>query len=695
LSKQCSTAGRPRPFYRPLASLLFFFLPVFLYGNVLEDSRRALLENVLTERNIPFETRSLFTGFGGFGSSIHVALPASPGAGQTKPGLFILALPLSFAGDDRRELPYAFETALDFISRVRGEGLRINAMVAFLGDEWPALRTDQNAPHLGLLDLYSRLELPENVALIYLDMYGEPGEIIVHHGARRTLAPLGILRPLARLCGEQQIPYALAVNANELYKLGLAEGPSALEFALSRELPALYLAGGGAPGEAIQNLGALLFDYARSVEPGTENLDYHYLAFQVPGRFFFVSEYATVLLFLAAAALFFFVALIYSVVLRYRLTVQWKVFFKRSWILILYWLMLILALKGASLIFRGATRGTEPALFGENTLLFYAAAIVQLLAGILLFMVFSFLGDCIDVPHRENFYGSSAVILVIVEILLSAYIDITFIPMFIWAFVFIFLAACIRKPVLIWICVLLAFLQGAAALLTLIQTGNRQLGFLIFSGNTVFILYIALASLPFFITLKRGALLFARTRGAQKSPAELLKQATTPRRLLKRIAPRLVLFASAAALGIGAYFLARNPTPPAAQETVMDEPESAGVLAMDVLDRAFLERRTLNITLNAPPNPLRFNLFLEGVQGGDMPLIYSAPMPFRYIEDQGSSDRSSVEFILGEGPPNPFSTEIVLPIDFDGFLRAEALYAEGKDEHQLRIIRRYPVGPGR
>jgi hypothetical protein len=677
-----------------LTPLLFFCLPLLLHANVLEDSRRALLANILTERKIPFETRSLFAGFGGFGSSIHVTLPASPGAGETKTGAFILALPLSFAGDDQREFPYAFEAALGFIDRVRDEGLPIDAMVAFLGDEWSALQDDQKAPHVGLMDLYSRLELPEDAAMIYLDMYGEPGELVIHHGARRTLAPLDILRPLARLCGERKIPYTLAVNANELYKLGLAEGPSALEFALSRELPALCLAGRASPaGGGIQNLDALLFGYARSVDPGTENPDYHYLAFQVPGRFFFVSEYATALLFIAAAALFFFAALIYSVVLRYRLAVQWQAFFKRSWILLLYWLMLILALKGAALIFRGITRETGPALLGGNSLLFYTAAIAQVLSGILLFIVFSFPGDCIYVPHRANFYGSSAVILVIVEILLSAYIDITFIPMFIWAFVFTFLAACIRKPFLIRICALLAFFQGGAALLTLITTGSRRLGFLIFSGDTALILYIALASLPFFIILKRGALLASHRTDEQKSSGELFKQVIASGAMVKHMAPWLVLFVFMTGLGIGAYFFARNSAAPAGRMTVLNEPESRDILAMDVLDRAFLERRILNIALKAPPNPLRFNLFLEGAQGGDVPLIYSAPMPFRYIEDPFSQSRSFVEFVLGEGPPNPFITEIVLPIDFAGFLRAEALYAEGKDGHQLRIIRRYPIQP--
>jgi hypothetical protein len=113
---------------------------------------------------------------------------------------------------------------------------------------------------------------------------------------------------------------------------------------------------------------------------------------------------------------------------------------------------------------------------------------------------------------------------------------------------------------------------------------------------------------------------------------------------------------------------------------------------MNVGERTLLERRTLNITLSAPGNPLRFNLYLDGAPGNEMPVIYSAPMPFRYLEDGSSPNRFSIEFILGEGPPNPFATEIVLPIDFAGFLRAEAVYVEEKENRQLRIIRRRPVG---
>jgi hypothetical protein len=676
-----------------LALIVFLCPPVFLHPNALEDSRRALLTNILRERKIPFETRSLFAEFGGFGSSIHIMLPTSAETEEKKPGVFILALPLSFAGDDQRDFPYAFKVALDFIDRVRAEGLQTDAMAAFLGDERPVLRSDQSVPHLGLMDLYSRLELPEDAVMIYLDMCGETGKIVVHHGAQRTLAPLNILRPLTRICDERKIPCALAVNANELYKLGLADGPSALKFALGRETPALYLTGeASAPGN-IRDLDAMLFDYALSLSPGTESPDHHYQIFQILRRFFFVPEYATALFFLAVAGLFFFAALIYSVVFRYRLVAQWKVFFKRSWILLIYWLTLCLALKAGALIFRGIARGADPALFGGSALLFYAAAAFQLLLGASLFMLFSFPGDLIYVPRRSNFYGSAAIILAIAELLLSAYIDISFMPVFVWVFAFIFFAACLKKPVLITICALLSFFMGFAALLTLIQAGNRRLGLLIFSGNTVFILYIALISLPFFITLKRGALLRSRETGEEKSLPEILKQLTSPAGILKSVIPRLILpAAAAAALTTSVHFLARSPAPGARQTILENDPESAVVLAMDVRDRAFLERRTLNITLSAPGNPLRFNLRLDSAARGEMPVIYSAAMPFRYIENNSFPSRSSIEFILGEGPPNPFTTEIALPANFSGLLRAEALYAAGDEGYQLRIRSRYQIG---
>jgi hypothetical protein len=646
-----------------------------------------MLTGILNERNIPFEERSLFTEYGGFGSSVHIFLPASPGGEEKKPGTFILAVPLSFTGDDRRNVPYAFDTALSFIGRVLEEPLGTDVLVAFLGDEWSALGPGAKDPHLGLEDLYSRLEVPEDTALVYLDVYGEVTELVIHHGARRELAPLNLLRPLGRLCDSRSIPYSLGIGSNELYKLGLADGPSALEFALPRKLPALYLTGSGNGEGGIDALGALLFEYAASIDMGTENLDYHYVLFQVAGRIFFVPEYTSIILFLAVSALLFLAVLVYSVVFRYRLAIQWKVFFKRSWILVLFYLLLTLSLKGAALVFQfliGNARGVED--FTVGTSLFYGTMAAQILFAAALFGLISPAGDRIYIPRRANFYGSASVILVSLEILLAAFFDITFIPIFLWAFAFTFLAACIKRPSLILLCSFLAFLLGFSTLLTIVRGENRRLGTLMLSGNTAVILYVALIALPFFATIKRGILL---RRGAVKNRKA---GGFMPLAVFKRMIPGISFLALAAlVLGISAFYFTRYPARQTVRRTIDDTAGDTGYLRMEVTDRILLERRTLTVTLEAPVPPLLFSLYLYGAD--EMPVIYSAPMPFRYSEDSDSPTLNSVEFVLGEGPPNPFTTEIAVPVDFTGSLRAEALCPEPAGEgEQLRIIRRYPIG---
>jgi hypothetical protein len=75
----------------------------------------------------------------------------------------------------------------------------------------------------------------------------------------------------------------------------------------------------------------------------------------------------------------------------------------------------------------------------------------------------------------------------------------------------------------------------------------------------------------------------------------------------------------------------------------------------------------MEITLEGRGEPIRFDLSLKTTGPGPL-LIYDTTMPYTRI------DNSSVTFLLGEGPPNPLSARISLPLDFQGILRAEAIY---------------------
>jgi hypothetical protein len=684
---------------RNVCTLFLLLLPLFLFaerkesGAALEASRRASLERELEDRGIPFEEYPLFAEYGGFSASLRIHIPASA---KTETGLmnetFILAIPLSSDNDRGVAFPYGFELGLAFIQRVLEQGADRDIQVAFLGDEFPVLTGDLwKGSHKGLEDLINRLEDPENAVLVYIDLVEAPEGLRIHHGTRNTLAPLSVLQPLPELCDRRDIPYAFSIRFNELYKLKLADGPLALELAHTREVPAFYVTGSpgrGTPPIGTAALADMFYDYAHSLSVSAENMDYHYSMVRFRGKTLFLSEPLTVILALAAAVLLLFIFLIYSVVSRYQLVIQWRVFIQRFWVLLILFAVLVLSLQGMKLLFHFVLGA-----FGvSNSQVYYGGIALQILLGMILFSAVSPLSNLLEIPRRANFYGNSAVILVTLGILTAALLDITFMPIFTLTFLFTLLGAVIRVPPLVAICGLLTPIQVMVALTNLMASGSRGLVDLILSGNMVLTLYIGLVSLPFFLILKRSiALTKAQIRG------RLWRHYTLPRLIL--------LGAALAGLGVYAYGLAKKPDPPPVRrtltETAPEEPSEASILRMDLADRTFLERRILEITLSARGNPIRFDMFLESAEAESPLVIYAAPMPFTYTED--SFGGKSVEFVLGEGPPNPFTTEIVVPLDFNGVLRAEAIYPvweagldplppPASDDYALRIIRTIPIG---
>ncbi|MDR2029505.1 MAG: hypothetical protein LBP93_08210 [Treponema sp.] len=683
---------------RNILIAFFFLLPLFFSAaqegsgsTALEAARRRDLGRTLREGGIPFEEHSLFADYGGFGSSIEVHIPSPPGTGEdVLDESFVLAIPLSGINDGGAAFPYGFELGLAFIQRVLEQGADADIRVAFLGDEFPHLAEDlQKGSHRGLEDLINHLENPENAALVYIDLFEAPRGLVIHHGARNTLAPLSILRPLPDLCDSHGIPYAFSIRFNELYKLNLARGPSALEFAQAREVPAFYVSGspdGGARTLEAALLADMLLDYANSLRISTENMDYHYSLVQFRGKTLFLSEPLTIVLALSAAVLLLFIFLIYSVIYRYQLVIQWRVFIQRFWVLLLLFAVLALSLQGMKLFFHLVL-----GLFGiSETQVSYGGIALQLLLGMFLFSALSPLSELLEIPRKANFYGNSAVILVTLGILTAALLDITFMPIFTLTFLFTLLGAVIRVPLLVGLCGLLTPIQAAVALINLMNAKSRGLVELILAGNGVLTLYIALVSLPFFLIFKRSA--------------ALAREQKKGRLWRYYILPRLILLGlTLGGLGLYVRDLSKTPAPQPVRRTLTQASSGAEILKMDLANRIFLERRILEITLSALGSPVRFDLYLDSAAQGVPPVIYAAPMPFSYTGGNGAAGEGSVEFTLGEGPPNPFTTEIVVPLDFRGSLRAEAVYTEwdpaldtlappAGDDYALRIIHRIPVG---
>ncbi|MDR1107784.1 MAG: hypothetical protein LBL19_01990 [Spirochaetaceae bacterium] len=654
-------------------------------GAGIEASRRGELVRLLGEGGIPFEVRPLFTEYGGFGSSLLVRV--SPESAAEGAGRFILALPLSSAEDPGALFPYGLQAGLAFIQKAREGGIKKEILVAFLGDEQsrfpPELRKSSPA---GLEDLLALQENPENTVLVYADLYAPPEKLRIHHGGNRSLTPLNVLEVLPGLCDARGIPFGFAVKANELYKLGFVDGPPALRTALEYGIPSWYLEGARNGPEApaanpipADVLGELLLEYAASLNFSAENLDYHYLIFQNFGKTVFIPELTTVFILWAFSALGFLMFLIYSIIWRKMLIIQWTLFFRWFWVIGILFTVLFLTLQGSELFFGFLLERFS--LSREK--IYYGGILFTLGNALILFSLLSPLVERLKIPRKASFYGNAAVILIILGSLIALVLDITFIPAFLWAFLFTVLAALLPFPLPVYGITFIIPLQIAQTVITSMGAVTTGLPVFTHSNRLALILFVAVTSFPSVLIFQRASALSGERR--KRSPR------------LFRLVSRFILLAA----GIGALTVyMRNQTPQAepVRRVIAERQDRPEILDVTVTGSTFLSRRILEITLSARAAPARFDLYLDSESG--RPSLYTAPMPF--VVKENPPQGSTLEFILGENPPNPFTATMVLPLNFSGTLRVEALYTrydpaldtapppEGND-YLLRVTQTLPL----
>lgn len=676
---------------------------------LLESTRRTELIRILQERQIPFEERPLFAAYGGFSSSVHIVIPRSgtPDSDMAAQTL-VLGIPLSTTEDLRQpslgaQVPFGFEIGLAFIEGIRDQGSPIDIRVAFLGDERSRLAQDeQNLSHIGLEDLFAALDDPEHTILWYLDMRDAPQSLVLHHGAWKTITALNIVEPFYRLCKSRNIPLSFAVQFNELYKLGLVEGHPVMQSARHQGINALYITGSGAedalPPMTGKDFAGLLRDYAHS-RLSLENLDYHFLIIPILGTYIFISEPLSIIILFLIIGAGFLIILVYSGVYRNILIIQWKIFSRYAWVFVLFLGLpfVTLWLAGALVALIAHAWGVSPLTQNLGMAGFKIAIALLLFSGVYI------LSGLVKIPRKANLYGNTAILLVTLGVLSGALLDITFVPLFIWIFLFTFLGATIPIPRLVYLCAFCAPLLAFGPLFN-VFTENSGLpveGFFLFklfknlktvlystgslsriilSQNPGSFFYIIVISLPFILIIERGRALSHQ----RKAPPPLFRQ----------ILPTgILLVISLGALGYYTYTLSKIPPGDSGKRT--GDPR---LLEVQYQSAGFLERRNLVITLKAPGSPLRFNLYLI-TEDGSLPVIYAAPMPFR-----AAPDGKSLALLLGEGPPNPFTVELVLPLEFAGSLRVEALYPswdpavdplpppKGED-YLLRVSKTLPLLP--
>ncbi|MDR2417939.1 MAG: hypothetical protein LBD79_02670 [Treponema sp.] len=672
-----------------------------LSNTVLERERREALIDALNARELPFEERSLFSA-GGFGSSIYVSFDPETSEARVAGTRLILAIP--FVGTKASEGAFSFgiEAGLAFIEAIHAQGelLSIPVLIAFLGDETAKLPKEQSRPHLGLEDLYTTLESPETTVLLYVDIETAPEQVLIHHGAAYTITARNALEGLNTLCKSQRLPYTLAVRFNELYKLGLVDGPDVITDAAAQEINALYLETGKrlrvANGAiAPQCLADTLAAYATSLTPTMENLDYHFLILDLFGNLIIIPEALAVTFFTLIMAMFFFALLVYTIVHRKRWLMQWGSFMRRIWVPVLFVFIMILCLKVSGSFITLASN-----LFAiDPRVVEHGRAGFKILMALFLFSLFSPLQQVLRIPRRAIFYGSIAILFVTLGVFIAIFFDITLIPLLLPVFLLTTLGALIRIPFLTYLCAFSLPMLCLSRFLNMTDLGGEKLASIILLENIWISLYLTIIILPFMFILERAKALSEHQHRLKKPPS--ISSIDRQRRAM--IIRRLKCSAGILLVGLVVFMiymnrLAKVPMAEAERRNVIEEAGSTApeLLTIDTLTEVFLERRTVQINLLARGEPVRFDLYLDS-NDGSQPVLYSAPMPFETNEQ-----KNSLALIMGECPPNPLTLEIVVPLDFSGVLRVEALYTTwdpaidslpppATDDYLLKVSKTVPI----
>jgi hypothetical protein len=634
-----------------------------------------------------YRKRSLSASMGAFGASLVADFPGSaPRSRESGIDSLVLAVPLSTSSRPAdAPLDYGVRVALALADRLRRSPPAIDVRIAFLGDEKSELPADlrEGLAHAGLREMAESYGAEADRAVfVYLDLPEQAARFQIAHGSseggRGSLAPRNLVAALGEAFSARGVPLSLAMPYSELYRLALVRGPEELRILRERGISAVLISAsyrdlsagdGPAPPEAEATAAALDLAILKLAQNAEEDEERYSIMAPV---FLILTEEQTVLIFVGMSALFLFAFLVYSLTHRHLTVARLKVFVKRLWVILAFWIAVFFCVRaaGLTLSFLLAWTKTTPA---SNP---YGAAAIKLLLLFCFYYAAAPLLALKPFPRRAHFYGSASLACLSAGALIAAALDFSFVPIFIWSFSLAFLSTVIRSPSAAVIPTVLAPLQIAGAAAAAVGSGDPDTAFAILNSDPLMELYFAFLALPFLFLFRR---LSIQSRARMIRRARLTSSAHTSRRYTR---PILV----AGALAAGAVFARdtaeaelRRPLP------VRAETADPSVFSLTAKDATFLDRRIAAISLRSEGRPLRFDVSLSSPS----PItVYDAPVPY-VLSDDGLSAR----FVLGERPSNPLELEITLPESLAAKFESHALYYDASVDSATAYRASVELGP--
>ncbi len=612
-----------------------------------------------------------------FSRSIRVDIPGA------SPDTLILAVPIDTPPDasTASEGSVNVALALDLIARLRGTTPPLSMIVLFLGAE----RGDTADYPLGS-NLFVRDFRPEfRAAVLYLDLRDAGSRVDVRIGAPGIVTPYWLVDRCAQSLRAAGVTFDLPADEVQLFRMGTTDEHTMIEPWLTAGYPAVGLRSGapgtGDEGAAEAALSRFLESFVAAGTGGVpEGWDRHYLLLQAAGLSLILGEgtYVGILVLVLCAAF------LYALSFIGRLRKYLRTLARNAFALVPLAVVSFVFLLGGTAALQAIllARGFDRA-WAYDPLGFLA---LKACVALFLYAVLYNLFRRLPFPRNGSFYSAASILILLVDILVIAAVDISFTWYFLWAFVFVLLSTLVPNR---WAKVALFLpapfwgLRGVFAVL-----GPPALPFvhlLLLSplwGN----LLIAGACLPFVLVLLRLGLVFPgrgilRRRRRELVLAGILLAAGTT------LAVRLMTFSP---------FSAASPQPVTATQTIdvdarggttatsldLESPAPLGMLSVNDPGGAWSvphSATTASMPLPRIPSPVTLELVDSSLTLDQRNMTVRLSMPasprsltatltsdddFILIDSSFPSVRESprdYRLLVGAYPPNPVALDLSLP----------------------------------
>ncbi|GAB1484451.1 hypothetical protein MASR2M78_32690 [Treponema sp.] len=188
--------------------------------NAQEINNLSRVKSYLSEVGLSFQERNLFANQGGFGTSIHIDLPATTSDSSSRASL-VIACPFQDR-DVQENLSFSVRSALAPALQASKGPRPVDLRIALLADEKSELPESLRTTTLrGSRDLADLFEDTDKVLIVYLNKETDKSNFSLVHGSRENVLPLRYLKLLLSSFSEKGLSLSPELPFNELYRLGL------------------------------------------------------------------------------------------------------------------------------------------------------------------------------------------------------------------------------------------------------------------------------------------------------------------------------------------------------------------------------------------------------------------------------------------------------------------------------------------